>query len=111
MSNNENKYMKHIYDLTYFYIKKKYKKILKKKQVDFIIREELFDTIKELLVTKDEKQKYRDYIMDNLKQDFENVDEKEVNEIFDDMEEDTDMICNKIKEMIDEYQVKQGYYQ
>ena len=103
--------MKHIYDLTYFYIKKKYKKILKKKQVDFIIREELFDTIKELLVTKDEKQKYRDYIMDNLKQDFENVDEKEVNEIFDDMEEDTDMICNKIKEMIDEYQVKQGYYQ
>lgn len=107
---NDNQYMKHIYDLTYFYLKKKYKKILKKRQIDFIPRDQLFDSIKELLSEKDEKQKYRDYILDNLKQDFGTVDEKEVTEIFDDMEQDTDMICNKIKEMIDEYQVKQGFY-
>lgn len=103
-----NQYMKHIYDLTYFYIKKKYKKILKETNSKYIEKEKLKDTIQNLLVN--EKIDYRIYILNELKKDFDNVEEREINELFDDMEEDTDMICNKIEKMIDEYQIQKGYY-
>jgi len=104
----ENKYMKHIQDLTYFYTKKRYKKHCKRNDIDFIKKEDLYDVVKKIFVS--EKEKYKKYIFEKLTEDFGDFDEEEVNQIFEDMQEDADMICKRITEIIDEHQVKKGYY-
>jgi hypothetical protein len=104
----ENKYLKHIQDLTYFYIKKRYKKHCKKNNIDFIKREDLYNLVEKLFV--DEKKKYKKYIFEKLEEDFGEIDEGEVNQIFVDMQDDSEMICKRITEIIDEHQEKKGYY-
>ena len=104
----KNKYLKHIQDLTYFYIKKRYKKHCKKNDIEFIKREDLYNLVEKLFV--EEKEKYKKYIFEKLEEDFGEIDEEEVNQIFDDMQDDSEMICKRITEIIDEHQVKKGYY-
>lgn len=103
-----NKYLQHIQDLTYFYVKKRYKKYCKKNNIDFIPACELFMVVKKIFL--DENIKYKKYIIDNLEEDFGKIDIDEVNKILTDMEDDSDMICKRISEMIDEHQIKQGFY-
>ena len=107
-SKKENKYLQHIQDLTYFYIKKKYKKHCKKKSIEFIAKDDLYDVVKNLFVS--EKDKYKKYIFEKLEEDFGEINKKEIDEIFEDMQEDSDMICTRISEVIDEHQIKKGYY-
>lgn len=105
---NNNKYLQHIQDLTYFYVKKRYKKYCKNKNIDFIPASELFKVVKEIFL--DENAKYKKYIIENLEEDFGKIDIDEVNKILIDMEDDSDMICKRISEMIDEHQIKKGFY-
>ena len=74
----------------------------------FIKREDLYNLVEKLFV--DEKEKYKKYIFEKLEEDFGEIDEEEVNQIFDDMQDDSEMICKRITEIIDEHQVKKGYY-
>ena len=104
----DNKYLKHIQDLTYFYIKKRYKKHCKKNNIEFIPKEDLYEIVKKLFC--EEKDKYKKYIFEKIEEDFGDYDEKEVNEIFEDMQEDSDFICKRISEIIDEHQQKKGFY-
>ena len=104
----QSKYLKHIQDLTYFYIKKRYKKHCKKNDIEFIEKDDLYGVVKKLFVS--EKEKYKKYIFEKLGEDFGDFDQEEVNQIFEDMQEDSDMICTRITEIIDEHQVKKGYY-
>ena len=103
-----DKYTKHIHDLTYFYIKKKYKKYCKKKQIKFIKKDDINVTIKDIFIK--DKEKYRMYILDTLREDFKEIDETEINQIITDMIEDADFICKRLSDIIDEYQIKQGFY-
>ena len=104
----DNRYLKHIQDLTYFYIKKRYKKHCKKNNIEFIQREDLSNLVEKLFV--DEKEKYKKYISEKLEEDFDQIDKKEVEQIFNDMQDDSEMICKRITEIIDEHQIKKGYY-
>ena len=104
----ESKYLKHIQDLTYFYIKKRYKKHCKKNNLEFIPKDDLYPLVEKLFV--DEKKKYKKYIFESLTEDFGTINEEEVNQIFEDMQEDSEFICKRITEIIDEHQIEKGYY-
>jgi len=106
---NEDNYMSHIHDLTYFYVKKKYKSYLKKSNLLYIPKEEIYMKVEKIFV--EDNKKYRKYIILNLKNDFEDdIDLDNLNRIFDEMQEDKTMIINRIVEVIDEYQEDEGLY-
>ena len=107
MTSKDN-YLKHIHDLTYFYVKKRYKKHCKNNNITFIEKQNLHEKVKNIFI--DEKSKYEQFILKSLHDDFSVVDIDKVNTIFNDMQEDTEFICKRITEIIDQHQIDKGYY-
>ena len=107
MTTKDN-YLKHIQDLTYFYVKKRYKKYCKNNNIKFIEKKDLQEKVKSIFIN--EKSKYEDFIFKSLENDFSVVDLDKVHTILNEMREDTEFICKRITEIIDQHQIDKGYY-
>jgi hypothetical protein len=103
-------YINSITDLTFYYSKKRYKKYCKKKCIEYIEQNDLKNIVGGIFT--DERENYISYILYTMKEDNgkENINEDEIKNIIEDMYNDKEMICQRIVDIIDEFQKKKGYY-
>ena len=103
-------YINSITDLTFYYSKKRYKKYCKKNSIEYIEQNDLKNVVENIFTN--ERENYINYILEKMREDNgkENINEDEIREIIEDMYNDKEMICQRIVDIIDEFQKKKGYY-
>ena len=97
-------------ELTYFYVKKQYKKYCRSKDITYILKENLFEVIKTIV-----NEKFidcKEYIIKKLEIEYSlnNSNRIEIDNIFIDLDNDRESLSKKLENIIDEFQNKRGFY-
>ena len=99
-----------IEEYTYFYLKKKYKIYCRENSIKHIEKENLKDAVEQLF--KNEFEDCKTFVLEKINQEYQlNQSNKiEIEDIFIDIKEDSNDVILKITDIIDEFQIKKGYY-
>ena len=99
-----------IEELTYFYVKKHYKRYCKEKGKKFILKENLLEVITNIV--KDKFGDCKQYIIEKIEIDttLTIYQREEIDKIFIDIEDDRDTLYKRLENIIDEFQCKKGFY-
>ena len=99
-----------IEELTYFYVKKEYKRYCRDKDKKFILKENLLEVITNIVKNKFEDCKK--YIIKKIE--IDNIltisQREEIDIIFIDIDNDRDTLYKRLENIIDEFQYKKGFY-
>jgi len=99
-----------IEEYTYFFIKKQYKSYCRENSMKYIEKKEINSVVENLLENKFNECKI--FILDKLNGEYKLTDnnKSEIDDIFSDIKEDNKDVVFKISEIIDEFQIKRGFY-
>jgi len=97
-------------ELTYFYVKKQYKKYCRGKDIKYIFKEDLLEVIK--TIVNEKFTDCKEYIVKKLEIEYtlNNSNRIEIDKIFIDLDNDRESLCEKLENIIDEFQNKRGFY-
>ena len=97
-------------ELTYFYVKKQYKKYCRAKGIRYILKENLLEVI--TTIVNEKFLDCKEYIIKKLEIEFtlNNSNRIEINNIFIDLDNDRESLFKKLEKIIDEFQNKRGFY-
>ena len=97
-------------ELTYFYVKKHYKKYCRGKDIKYILKENLLKVIE--TIVNENFTDCREYIIKKIGLEYTltTSDRLEIDNIFIDLDNDRESLTKKLENIIDEFQNKRGFY-